>query len=120
MRHEDAKRVAKAAELGTENGEKPPTRRWVVDECPDAYGHWTIRPDDGTPNGDTEAEVIATVYDEDDARRIAAAPELAEAVNDLLAAFRDLRAGYEESELHKAPGDIERAAEVALRKAGLL
>lgn len=37
-------------------------REWVVDECPDAHGNWTIRCADGTPNGDTEEDVVATVY----------------------------------------------------------
>jgi len=36
--------------------------RWTVDECPDARGFWTIRRADGTPNGNTEAPPIATVY----------------------------------------------------------
>ena len=34
-----------------------------VDECPDANGCWTLRPHDGTPNGDLIAQPIATVYD---------------------------------------------------------
>lgn len=37
-------------------------KKWIVDECPDAHGNWTIRIDNGTPNGDTEADVVATVY----------------------------------------------------------
>lgn len=37
-------------------------KRWVVDLTPDAQGNWTIRIDNGTPNGDTEADVVATVY----------------------------------------------------------
>jgi hypothetical protein len=37
-------------------------QKWVVDECSDASGNWTIRIDNGTPNGDTEAQVVATVY----------------------------------------------------------
>lgn len=37
-------------------------QKWVVDECPDASGNWTIRVDDGTPNGNTDAGVVATVY----------------------------------------------------------
>lgn len=37
-------------------------QKWVVDECADANGNWTIRIDNGTPNGDTELEVVATVY----------------------------------------------------------
>jgi len=42
----------------------------VVDECPDAYGHATIRWADGTENGDLERQPIATVYDWDDAQAI--------------------------------------------------
>lgn len=38
---------------------------WVVDECPDANGHFTIRIADGSPNGDIEQQPIATVYDSD-------------------------------------------------------
>lgn len=49
---------------------------WTVDECEDALGNLTIRRADGTPNGDTEHDIIATVYG-DDARLIALAPELA-------------------------------------------
>ena len=40
---------------------------WTVDECPDANGHWTIRLADGSPNGNTEAEPIATVFDRQEA-----------------------------------------------------
>jgi hypothetical protein len=36
--------------------------RLTVDECVDANGHWTIRPADGTPNGDIDAQPIATFY----------------------------------------------------------
>ena len=35
---------------------------WTVDGCPDAYGHATIRLADGTLNGNTEAQPIATAY----------------------------------------------------------
>lgn len=54
---------------------------WNADEQPDAYGYGTIRPCDGTENGDTSAQPIATVYEYANARLIAAAP-------DLLAALR--------------------------------
>jgi len=37
--------------------------KWVVDECPDANGHFTIRLDDGSGNGNIEAQPIATVPD---------------------------------------------------------
>jgi hypothetical protein len=35
---------------------------WIVDECPDANGNWTIRLANGTENGDTTSEPVATVY----------------------------------------------------------
>lgn len=41
-----------------------------VDPCPDANGYATIRWDDGSGNGDTERQPIATVYDWDDAQAI--------------------------------------------------
>lgn len=37
---------------------------WIVDPCPDAYGNWTIRLDDGSENGDTDSNPVATVYSE--------------------------------------------------------
>ena len=37
-------------------------KAWIVDNCPDANGNWTIRLDNGTENGDTESEPVATVY----------------------------------------------------------
>lgn len=43
---------------------------YVVDECPDANGHWTIRYADGSANGDTEREPIATVYNREDAENL--------------------------------------------------
>lgn len=35
---------------------------WIVDECPDADGNFTIRIADGSPNGNTDEQPIATVY----------------------------------------------------------
>ena len=35
---------------------------YVVDECPDANGFWTIREADGTPNGNIMKQPIATAY----------------------------------------------------------
>lgn len=54
----------------------PEDVRWKIDECLSPGGFYTIRPYDGTPNGNTEAQPIATVYREEDARLIAAAPDL--------------------------------------------
>ena len=50
--------------------------RWTVDECSSANAFYTIRLTDGSPNGNTASQPIATVYDLDHARLIAAAPEL--------------------------------------------
>ena len=41
-----------------------------LDPCPDANGNATIRWDDGSENGNTEKQPIATVYDWDDAQGI--------------------------------------------------
>ena len=38
------------------------TDKYIIDEVEDAYGNLTIRAVDGTPNGDTEQQPIATVY----------------------------------------------------------
>jgi hypothetical protein len=45
---------------------------WIVDICPDANGHWIIRIDDGSDNGDTSIEPIATVYELENAELIVA------------------------------------------------
>lgn len=50
--------------------------QWTADECTDANDFVTIRPADGSPNGDTDADPIATVYDEEHAGLVAAAPAL--------------------------------------------
>ena len=42
----------------------------IVDPCPDANGNATIRWADGSENGDTERQCVATVYNEDDAQGI--------------------------------------------------
>lgn len=57
--------------------------KWTIDECPDANGNTTIRTYDGTPNGDTEAEPIATVYGEH-AVLVCCAPRLLEALEAIL------------------------------------
>ncbi len=62
---------------------------WSKDEQGDANGNFTIRPDDGSTNGDIHAEVIATVYTEEDARLIAAAPELLEVLKYVLPILED-------------------------------
>ena len=57
--------------------------KWTVDECEDARGFFTIRPHDGTPNGDFEADPIATVYDANHAHLVAAVPEMLAALKRL-------------------------------------
>lgn len=49
---------------------------WVLDECRDANGFYTVRIADGSPNGDTGACPIATVYQDHNAALIAAAPDM--------------------------------------------
>ena len=52
------------------------TEQWQIDECPDARGFYTIRPEDGTSHGNTEESPVATVYTEEHARIASIAPEL--------------------------------------------
>lgn len=54
----------------------------TVDDCPDALGFSTIRVDDGTPNGDTEGDVIATIYLPEFAAALAEAPAMLEALRE--------------------------------------
>jgi len=51
---------------------RPEFQKWVVDECEDANGHHTIRIADGTPNGNTVEQPIATVFDYEMAQFIVA------------------------------------------------
>ena len=55
---------------------------WTVDDCPDADGYDTIRLADGTANGNTEAQPIATAYSH--SALIAAAPIMRDALLGLL------------------------------------
>ena len=55
---------------------------WTVDDCPDADGYDTIRLADGTLNGNTEAQPIATAYSH--SALIAAAPIMRDALLGLL------------------------------------
>jgi len=57
---------------------------WIADECCAFSGHVTIRMADGTPNGDTDRQPIATVYDAADAPMVAAAPDAIAALRALL------------------------------------
>lgn len=58
--------------------------RWQMDECPDANDDYTIRPFDGTANGNTDEPIIATVYTYGEAKLIEATPDLLEACKGLL------------------------------------
>ena len=77
----------------TEQKHTPP---WVADPIDDANGFTTIRIADGSLNGNTEEQPIATVYDEENATFIV------RAVNshyELLAICKDiLERGYEMSQ----------------------
>lgn len=73
----NVERGKKTAEDYMRESATPQPERWVVDEQPDANGNSTIRIDDGSLNGDTTQQPIATVYSPD-AELIAAAPQTAE------------------------------------------
>lgn len=49
------------------------TMKITVDPIPDANDFFTLRPSDGSPHGDTDAQPIATVFDDSNAQIIAAA-----------------------------------------------
>lgn len=67
--------------------------RYVVDECRDVHGWLTIRESDGSPNGDTNAHPVATVYADlahhQVAELLAAAPEMLECCEATLAYMLD-------------------------------
>jgi hypothetical protein len=63
--------------------------KWTVDVAPDAAGFRTIRPADGTCYGDTDQQPIATVYTEQHAPLIAAAPDLLAALDACVEGMRD-------------------------------
>ncbi len=65
------------------------TEQWMVDEALDAHGFATIRRDNGTVNGDIEAQPIATVYDVSHAKLIALAPQFREAAKDAIEAIKN-------------------------------
>lgn len=49
--------------LAEKQAQHSPLPKLQADECPDANGFVTLRPFDGSPNGDTIEQPIATVYD---------------------------------------------------------
>lgn len=57
---------------------------WTVDECEDANGNLTIRPSNGSRNGNTERQPIATVYGSaPSANLMAAAPAMLAALREV-------------------------------------
>lgn len=62
---------------------------YTTDECPEANGFTTIRRANGECNGDTEAQPIATVYREKDARLLAASWEMREALEKAMLVIND-------------------------------
>lgn len=48
----------------------PALGRLVVDPAPDARGFWTVRHADGSEHGDTDAQPVATFYDQNIADRM--------------------------------------------------
>lgn len=63
---------------------------WTVDECEDANGNLTIRPSDGSRNGNTERQPIATVYGSaPSANLMAAAPAMLAALQALVAVWHE-------------------------------
>ena len=54
-------------------GDAGPYKAVTIDECPDANGNWTMRFANGTANGDTTQEPIATFYQLDVAESVARA-----------------------------------------------
>ena len=80
-------------------------RPWIVDECADYRGFETIRVADGTPNGNTGMQPIATVYNEANAALIVKAVNAHEK---LVAAFT---AAVERMEAVAAGIHVEKRAE---------
>jgi hypothetical protein len=65
------------------------TVKWQDDAFLDANGFHTIRPHDGTVHGNIHESPIATVYTEEAANLIAAAPALLEAAKQTIEALKD-------------------------------
>lgn len=83
---------------------------WHADDCPDAQGFVTIRPDDGHGEPELDAEPIATVYEASHAVLIAAAPEMLEALKAVIA-------DCHEQQIALGDGTIYAKAEAAIAKA---
>jgi hypothetical protein len=90
-------------------------------------GPWKALPDTGSESFAFEVtgqrmEGVALVYAYDtpsdaNARLIAAAPDLLEALRDALTGFTDLSNGWPERELHMRPADVIAKAQSAIAKA---
>ena len=75
---------------------------FVLDECRDAQGAYTLRLADGTANGNTEACPIATVYQDHNAAHIVHCVNTYPA---LLAALKQARAAF--ADLADVAGDVQ-------------
>ena len=92
---------------------------WTVDDCPDADGYDTIRLADGTLNGNTEAQPIATAYSH--AALIAAAPAMLEALkaveSEITRLERISKQAFSIDEVHPAVGRVADATRAAIAAA---
>lgn len=62
----------------------------TIDPCLDRYGHHTLRLSDGSETGNTSAQPIATVYDDNLVHVLGSAPELLQACERALEALRNV------------------------------
>jgi len=92
---------------------------WTVDDCPDADGYDTIRLADGTLNGNTEAQPIATAYSH--AALIAAAPAMLEALkaveSEITRLERISKQAFSIDEVHPAVDRVAIATRAAIAAA---
>ena len=91
-------------------------RPLTVDTCPDARDYSTIRFADGSEHGNIEDWPIATVYAEEYANVLAAAPELYEALRVVQTALVNLQQKCDEYDTYLVDGipvPLQDAAEAA-------